>query len=165
MFEVKVEPGHRIVSKTDTTGRILSGNDKFYHYAAYSEKELIGRPHNILRHADMPKIVFRLLWTKLHNKMDVNAYVKNRRKDGGYYWVYATVTPSLNKRTGEIEGYFSIRKGANPNAVAGIAQIYRKLQELEHRDYDAAKAYLKSILDERGMKFNDLMSRIQAQGL
>jgi len=164
MFEVEVKAGHQIVSKTDAEGTIISGNENFYHYAGYREGELTGKPHNILRHRDMPKIVFRLLWTKIHHGMDVNAYVKNRRKDGGYYWVYASVTPSYNKRTGEIEGYFSIRKRANPEAVATISEVYKKLLELEKTDYEAAKAYLKSILDERGMKFNDLMRRVQAQG-
>jgi PAS domain S-box-containing protein len=159
-----VEPGHRIVSKTDAGGRIVSGNEYFFHYSGYKKEELIGRPHNILRHADMPKIVFRLLWTKLRHGMDVNAYVKNRRKDGSHYWVYATVTPSFNKKSGAIEGYFSIRKRANPDAVGTIAPFYRKLGELERSDYEAAKAHLKSILDERGMKFNDLMLRVQSQG-
>lgn len=165
MYELEVKHGHRIVSKTDTGGRIISGNEHFFSYAGFPEKELIGKPHNKLRHSDMPKIVFKLLWSKIRHGMDVNAFVKNRRKDGGYYWVYASITPSYHKRTGEIEGYFSIRKRANPEAVEGLIPVYRKLAQLERSDFNGAKHYLKSILDERGMKYNDLMSRVQAQGL
>ncbi len=165
MFEVEVKPGHRIVSKTDPKGVVLSGNDKFFEYSGYPEREILGKPHSILRHHDMPKIVFKLLWAKIRHGMDVNAFVKNRRKDGGYYWVYASVTPSVNKKTGEIDGYFSIRKRANPDAVAGVIELYDELKKLEEtKGYEAAKAALRSLLDDKGMKFNDLMSRIQAQG-
>ena len=98
--------------------------------------------------------------------MSVNAFVKNRRKDGGYYWVYASVTPSVNKNTGEIDGYFSIRKRANPDAVRGVIELYDQLKELEEKEgYQAAKAALRAFLDKNDMKFNDLMSRIQAQGV
>ncbi len=85
-----------IVSKTDARGKIIYGNKTFIKISGYEENELLGSPHSILRHPDMPKIVFKLLWDRLQNKEEIFAYVKNLCKDGSYYWVFANATATLN---------------------------------------------------------------------
>lgn len=81
--------GDFIVSKTDLKGRITYGNEIFIKMSGYSEHELLNAPHNILRHKDMPAVVFKLLWDRLKAKTAINAYVKNRCKNGDFYWVFA----------------------------------------------------------------------------
>lgn len=162
-MELIVHSGERIISKTDRKGMITACNDYFLKYSEYSEAELIGKPHNIIRHYDMPKIVFRLLWVKLHYNMEVNVFVKNRTKNGNFYWVYATVSPITDFRTGEKKGYISIRKAPNREAIELIEPFYAELMSLEKERGDA-KAHLKSFLEQSGMKFCSLMSRLQAQG-
>ncbi len=90
----------------------------------YSEKELLNAPHNILRHKDMPKIVFKLLWDRIKNKKSINAYVKNRTKDGSFYWVFANVTASLDKN-GSIIGYYSVRRKPATKALETISNLYK----------------------------------------
>lgn len=160
-----MDRSEKIISKTDKQGNILKINDTLVKYAGYSEKELLGSPHNIIRHQDMPKIAFRLLWVKLYDGQTVNAFVKNRSKNGDFYWVYATVSPNINPRTGEVDSFYSIRKAPNKEAVDQLEVIYKLLKDTEEqKGYEEAKALLKAVLDANGMKFCDLMQRVQAQG-
>ncbi|MGE4295541.1 MAG: PAS domain-containing protein [Campylobacterales bacterium] len=163
MREIKLEPGQNIISKTDRKGIVLSGNDTFWEISGFREAELVGRPHNLLRHADMPRVAFKLLWDKLKAGYEVRAFVKNRAKNGDYYWVYASVQPSINRKTGLVEGYYSIRKRARPEAVEQIAGIYEKLLMTERMDGNlkGAIGLLKSVLDAKESKFNDLMAKLQ----
>jgi len=166
MREIPVQSGHKIISKTCPKGKVMSANEHFFTYSGYSEEESIGKSHNFIRHPDMPKIVFKLLWAKIRDGQEVNAFVKNRAKDGGYYWVYAKVTPSFNKSNGAIEAYFSIRQKANPEAIEMIENIYKLLRTTEENEgYEAAKILLKHLLDFNDMKYNDLIRRVQAQGV
>ena len=165
MREIDVEVGRKIVSKTDTKGNILKVNDYFCELAGFSEDQCLMKPHNIIRHPDMPELVFRLLWVKLRYGMEVNAFVKNRNKHGEYYWVFATVSPTLKPGTKEITAYYSIRKKANPEAIEIMNEIYNDLNKLEKEEgKEASKKALKDILDHHDIKFNDLMARLQAQG-
>ena len=97
-----------IVSKTDLKGKITYCNDIFIQLSGYRENELLGKAHNIVRHGDMPRIIFKLLWENIQNGREIVAYVKNLAKDGAYYWVIAYVSPSFNEK-GEIIGYHSVR--------------------------------------------------------
>lgn len=90
--ELRFDENLFIVSKTDLKGNITYANDLFIEISGYTEKELIGAPHNILRHKDMPRAVFKLLWDKIQKGEEIFAYVKNRAKSGKYYWVHAYVT-------------------------------------------------------------------------
>ena len=91
-------PDEMFFSTTDLKGIILSGNDVFIRVSKFSKEELIGKPHNIIRHPDMPRIVFKLLWDYIQSGKPIVAYVKNIAKDGSYYWVLATVVPILIMR-------------------------------------------------------------------
>ncbi|MCX6074858.1 MAG: PAS domain-containing protein [Campylobacterales bacterium] len=115
-----------IVSKTDLTGRITYGNDLFISISGYSEKELLASPHNILRHPEMPKVIFKLLWERVQNGKEIFAYVKNRTKDDNFYWVFAHVTPSYNN-TGQIIGYHSVRRKPTIEALNTIKSLYHTL--------------------------------------
>lgn len=120
-----------IVSKTDTKGNITYANDLFIEISGYTEKELIGAPHNILRHPDMPRAVFKLLWDKIQAGGEIFAYVKNRAKSGKYYWVHAYVTPIVDSRKNEIIGYHSVRRSADPKGIAIIEPLYQKMLQAE----------------------------------
>jgi PAS domain S-box-containing protein len=94
-----------LVSRTDMRGRIVYGNRIFIEFSGYSESELLGAQHNIVRHPDMPRGVFKLLWDTIAIQHEIFAYVKNMSMDGSFYWVYANVTPSLDMQ-GQVEGFF-----------------------------------------------------------
>ncbi len=128
-----------IVSKTDPAGRITYANDVFCSVGAYSVEDLIGKPHSILRHPDMPRAVFRLLWERIKSGEEIFAYVKNLAKTGEYYWVFAHVTPSFSA-TGEITGYHSNRRAPHRSAVAQIDPLYRALLAEENRHADRKSA-------------------------
>lgn len=150
-----------IVSKTDTTGRITYGNQVFFEYSGYTEKELLGTPHNIVRHPDMPRGAFKLLWDTLHAGQECFAYVKNLAKDGSYYWVFANVTPDYNAER-QIVGYFSVRRKPRPEAVAVIAGIYQSMLAEEQRAgaADAATAsmsWLSGVLAQKGTHYEEFI--------
>ena len=126
-----------------------------------SEQEILGKPHNIIRHPDMPRIVFKLLWDKVKNKEEIFAYVKNLSFDGGYYWVYANVTASTDP-SGKIIGYYSVRRKANPKALEIIQPLYAKLLELEKTGgMEASQAYLTDVLNQKGVSYEELSNTLQ----
>ena len=149
-----------IVSKTDLSGKITYGNEIFIEISGYSEKELLGKPHNILRHKDMPKIVFKLLWDRIKAKEEIFAYVKNRAKNGDYYWVYANVTASLDAR-GNIIGYFSVRRKPSRDAINIIDGLYKKLLEVEKvGGVQKSQELLDSVLNEKEMNYDEFITAI-----
>ncbi|MGM0519813.1 MAG: PAS domain-containing protein [Campylobacterota bacterium] len=92
LLETIVPKGELIVSRTDLKGNITFANETFAQISGYSVNELIGKPHNIVRHPDMPKVIFEKLWSDLKELGKWSGYVKNMRKDEGYYWVYAQIS-------------------------------------------------------------------------
>ncbi|VAW83254.1 Aerotaxis sensor receptor protein [hydrothermal vent metagenome] len=111
-LEVPYPDGRLIVSRTDLTGIITHVNQSFIDMSGYSEQELVGQAHHILRHPDMPPAAFKDLWDTLKAGKKWQGYVKNLRKDGAYYWVYATAIP--NVRNGQVVGYTSVRRKPSP---------------------------------------------------
>ena len=155
-----------IVSKTDLTGRITYGNRIFIEFSGYSEEELIGTQHNIIRHPDMPRAVFQLLWDTIEAGNEIFAYVKNMSKDGGYYWVFANATPSYDKH-GNMVGYYSVRRKPNPKAVEVVAGLYKVMLEAEQKagPKDAIAASTKILLDtleEKGLTYEQLIFALEA---
>jgi PAS domain S-box-containing protein len=133
-----------VVSKTDTGGRITYANRTFLDIAGYRESEVLGRPHNIVRHPDMPRAVFKLLWDTIGNGREVFAYVVNRAKNGDHYWVFAHVTPTFGA-DGAIIGFHSSRRAPVRKAVQTVTEVYRELRQEEARfgnPKDAAAAGL-----------------------
>jgi len=119
-----------IVSKTDTKGYITYCNRIFVEMAGWSRFELIGANHNIIRHPHMPKIAFKILWDLIQAKKEFFGFVKNLRKDGGFYWVFAYITPDLDLN-GNIIGYTSFRKKPSRKGIETLEPIYLKLVEAE----------------------------------
>jgi PAS domain S-box-containing protein len=123
--EVPYPDGRLIVSRTDVDGTITHVNPSFVAMSGFREEELIGAPHCILRHPDMPKAAFRDLWDTVRRGEKWHGYVKNLRKDGACYWVYATVIP--NVRGGEVVGYTSVRRKPSRRKVAESEALYATL--------------------------------------
>ncbi len=150
-----------IVSKTDLKGRITYVNKIFMEMAEYSEDELLGKPHNIIRHPDMPKAVFKYLWDVIPMKEEVFAFVVNRTKNGNAYWVYTNVTASLDER-GNLLGYYSVRRKPNPKALESVIPLYKKMLEVEKSDgVDASFKVLTDILEEKGVSYDEFIISIQ----
>jgi len=150
-----------IVSKTDTKGRLTYVNKIFIEMAEYTEKELLGKPHNIIRHPDMPKAVFKLLWSRIQNKEEIFAFVLNRTKNNNAYWVYANVTASLDSR-GNIVGYYSVRRRPNPEALAIIQPLYAQMIQAERSGgINAGEKVLNDVLTQKGVSYDELIISIQ----
>lgn len=129
--EVFFERDHFIVSKTDLKGRITYVNRAFCAVAAYSEAELLGAPHSIVRHPDMPRAIFKLLWDRLAEGHEVFAYVKNMTRNGDFYWVFAHVTPSHNGAR-QMVGFHSNRRVPNRRVLTEtITPLYAALKRVE----------------------------------
>ena len=150
-----------IVSKTDLKGRITYTNKIFMEMAEYTEEELLGKPHNIIRHEDMPKAVFKYLWETIVKKKEVFAFVINKTKKGNSYWVYANVTASLDDRNNLI-GYYSVRRRPNPKALEIIKPLYAQMLNVEKSSgVDASFKVLTDILEEKGVSYDELIISIQ----
>ena len=127
--EYKFE-GRAIVSETDLKGIITYANRKFCEISGYSKEELIGQPHNIIRHPDMPKKAFETMWNAIKQGNVWSGLVKNLRKDGRYYWVETTITPVLDD-TGAIVKYAAARKPASDTAIKEAESLYAKMHDAE----------------------------------
>jgi PAS domain S-box-containing protein len=152
-----------IVSKTDLKGRIIYCNQIFMDMAEYSEQELLQKPHNIIRHPDMPKAVFRHLWNVIPTKQEIFAYVVNRTKNGNDYWVYANITATVDTK-GNIVDYYSVRRRPNPKALEVIIPLYKKMVEVEKSNgVDESFKVLTDILAEKGVSYDELIISLQNQ--
>jgi PAS domain S-box-containing protein len=162
--EKVMREGDFIVSKTDLKGRITYGNRIFIEFSGYTEQELLGTQHNIIRHPDMPRAVFKLLWDTIQAGRECNAYVKNMARDGSFYWVFANVAPNLDGNR-NITGYFSVRRKPKAAAVRTATDLYRAMLEAEKaagsRDAIAASTrILTDLLAEKGMSYDELVLAI-----
>jgi PAS domain S-box-containing protein len=154
-----------IVSKTDERGRLTYVNDVFRHVGLFTEKELLGQPHSIVRHPDMPRCVFKLLWDTVESGQEIFAYVKNMAKNGDFYWVFAHVTPSFGP-DGKIVGYHSNRRFPRPESIAKIDPMYQRLLEEEQRHSDrkvgmqAGYDLLVSLLQDQRVEYEEFVFSI-----
>ena len=121
--------GRLIVSRVDLNGIITHANDAFVEMSGYTREELIGAPHYILRHPDMPRAAFADLWNTISAGQKWHGYVKNLRKDGAFYWVYATAIP--NVRNGQIVGYTSVRRKPSRSKVLALSATYAQMLDAQ----------------------------------
>lgn len=150
-----------IVSKTDAQGKILYGNKIFIKISGYAESELLGQPHSILRHPDMPKVVFKLLWERLKEGKEIFAYVKNMCKDGSFYWVFAnvTVTKDAHGRTIDLH---SVRRKPSKKSMQTIPTLYKQLLEEEKcSSIDGSMKLLTKTLSNAGVTYDDFIFDLQ----
>ncbi|MFL9828195.1 PAS domain-containing protein [Rhodoplanes sp. SY1] len=170
-MSVRISPTHRevffspddlIVSKTDLKGRITYANKVFCDICGYGAAELMGQPHSIIRHPDMPRAVFKLLWDTIQDGREVFAYVKNMARSGDHYWVFAHVTPSFDENR-KIVGYHSNRRVPERSAVEAVAPLYAEVlrEEARHANgKDALAAGYRRLLDfvdAQGMPYDELV--------
>ncbi|HZX30919.1 MAG TPA: PAS domain-containing methyl-accepting chemotaxis protein [Rhodocyclaceae bacterium] len=125
--ETLLPEGEFIYSRTDLKGLLVEANEAFARISGYSREEMIGQPHNIVRHPDMPPEAFADLWSDLKAERPWRGLVKNRRKDGGYYWVVANASPV--RENGQVVGYQSVRARPSRAEVAAAEAAYRRIRE------------------------------------
>ncbi len=145
-----------LVTKTDLKGKITYANRAFMEIVEMDEDTLVGAPHNIIRHPDMPRIIFKYLWDYLQSEKEIHAYVKNLCADGSYYWVMANVTPSyLN---GRVVGYHSARRSPTQHALNIIEPLYKQLLAAEKSGGIAtSEKILNNLLEEKGMQYDQFI--------
>ena len=159
--QIELSSKRYIVSRTDRKGIITYGNDYFIEISGYEEDELIGHPHNIIRHPDMPKIAFKLMWDRIKDGKNFIALVKNLAKDGRYYWVVTDFEPKIDPITNEIVSYTAFRKAAPKKAIEEIEPIYAKLLELEKEvGVEASEEYFRTFLDEKKTTYDDFINEL-----
>lgn len=158
-----------IVSKTDLKGRITYVNRVFMTLAGYGEAELLGAPHSLIRHPDMPRSVFKLLWDTLGQGREIFAYVVNMSRNGDHYWVLAHVTPSFDKN-GKVVGYHSNRRVPDRSVVnSTIIPLYKQILAEEARSANAKEGMnngfemLQNVIREKGMKYEELIFALLRQ--
>ncbi|MBE7638615.1 PAS domain S-box protein [Sneathiella sp. P13V-1] len=154
-----------IVSKTDLKGRITYANHTFLEIAGYDEDEVIGQPHNLIRHPNMPRGVFELFWNCISQEKEIFAYVVNSTKDGGHYWVIAHVTPSFEN--GEVVGYHSTRRIPKKSTITNVIEpLYAELNQLEanyaNRKEGTAASYarLMEVVNSKAASYDEFISSL-----
>jgi len=170
--EVYLQEDSLIVSHTDLSGKISYANRTFMEISGYREQELLGVQHNIIRHPDMPRGVFRFLWDTLKEGREFFGFVKNSCRNGSYYWVFAQVTLNQDSQ-GKKVNYCSVRRKAPASALEVIAPIYREMQRIEDSQGskkqapDLSLAYLRDLLQEKDTCYErfiiDLYQQVSAE--
>jgi len=154
-----------LVSKTDLKGIIKYANQPFIEITGYTERELVGKNHNIIRHSDMPGGVFKLLWSVISVGNEFFGYIKNSSKDGSFYWILANVTPSFDTNS-KIVGYYSVRRMPKRSALREVEKIYATMLEVE-RQYpnrkqgaQASMDYLLNFLAQHGANYEEFINTL-----
>lgn len=156
------DPSEIIVSKTDLTGVITYANDVFCRVAGFKEHELLGQQHNLIRHPDMPRCIFKFLWDNIAAGEEIFAYVINQAKNGDHYWVFAHVSPTFGP-DGSIVSYHSMRRVPEPGPRDTVAGLYKQLLEVEashdvpREGMDAALGVVVNLLQENNMEYNEFI--------
>ncbi len=135
--EVRLQPDDLIITKTDQKGVITYANRKFMQVSNYAESALLGQAHNLIRHPDMPRGVFRLMWKTLMQGKEFFGILKNYTADGGFYWVFANVTPDYGI-DGSTKGYYSVRRMPTRHAIDTMTRIYAEMRAVEQSAGKAA---------------------------
>lgn len=147
--EIELKNNVYIESDTDTKGIITYVNDYFAEISGYSQEELVGKPHSIVRHPDMPKVLFKILWEHLNHGENFIAAIKNLAKDGRYYWVFTDFEPIIEE--GKTIGYKASRKKISKHVTDVLDPLYQKMTAVEKEGgMEASQAYLENFLKEHG---------------
>jgi len=150
-----------IVSKTDTRGIITYCNEIFMTMAEYDENELLGKNHNIIRHPDMPRAAFKLVWDTIKSGKEIFAYVKNLSKSGSFYWVFAHITPDFDQN-GTIVGYTSVRRAPNRAAIDAVEPLYKQMLQAEKiGGMSSGEKVLLDFLEKNNIGYEELVLSLQ----
>jgi len=149
-----------IISETDKKGNITQANDVFQKVAGYTEDELIGANHNIVRHDDMPRACFKLVWDTIRTGKEIRAFVINKAKNGDHYWVLAHITPTA-------DGYHAERVAPNAAIVNDVvAPLYKQMRDKEkemnysNEGMEAATQILLDVLADKGLSYDELIDAL-----
>ncbi len=150
-----------IVSKTDAKGRITYSNRIFMEFAGYAEHELLGVQHNIVRHPDMPRAVFKMMWETLQSGREFFGYVKNLASDGSYYWTFANVTPTRDEQ-GKTIGYYSVRRKPRADGVRFFTELYADMLATEREAgprsaIDVSRRLLQDTYQNQGTSYEEFV--------
>ena len=158
--EIKFSKKKFIVSKTDIKGKITFINKNFAEISKYTEAELMGVPHNVVRHPDMPKAVFYLVWQNLLAGNKISGVIKNLAKDGRYYWVIADLEPKFNSN-GEIITLTAFRRAAPQKVIDTAEELYTTMLAIEKKHgMERSLAYLEGFLEENQMTYNEFIEEL-----
>jgi len=158
--EIKFSKKKFIVSKTDTKGKIIFVNKNFCDISGYTEDELIGAPHNIVRHPDVPRAVFYLIWDKLLSGRAISGVIKNLAKSGKYYWVIADLEPKFD-RDGNIVSLTAFRRSAPQYVIDTMEELYRTMLTIEKKHgMKQSIEYLEGFLEERGVTYDEFIAEL-----
>jgi len=166
MEEIIVDKDTLITSKTDLKGFITYANDDFVKYSGYTMKELLYKNHNIIRHPDMPRLAFKILWDYMHAGREYFGFVKNRNKTGKFYWVFANITPSYDENHNLI-GYYSVRRSPNRKVLDLMSSLYKNLREIESKSgmQKALEAVEEVVAQYKMGSYNELVFRLQEDSI
>jgi len=158
--EIKFSKKKFIVSKTDLKGNILFVNKNFSEVSGYGESELIGAPHNVLRHPDMPKAVFYLVWQNLLAGNKISGVIKNLAKDGRYYWVIADLEAKRDSK-GTITSLTAFRRAAPQDIIDTTEELYATMLQIEKKHgMENSIAYLEGFLEENDMNYHEFIDEL-----
>ena len=158
--EIKFSKKKFIVSKTDLKGNIIFINRNFCDISGYNEEELIGTPQNIVRHPDMPKAIFYLIWKSLLSGREISAIIKNLSKSGKYYWVIADLEPKFDKK-GNITSLTAFRRASPQYVVDTIEELYEVMLNIEKKHgMEKSLAYLEGFLEEHGVTYDGFIAEL-----
>lgn len=158
--EVVWDKSQTIVSKTDLYGTIEYANDAFVEASGYQEFELVGQPHNLIRHPDMPQVVFKVLWDNIKKGHKFHGIVKNLAKSGRFYWVI-TDFDYVDDDDANIVKYIARRKAVPAGVVKKVEDLYRRLLQIEEvRGIEGSEKYLTGYLEELGMSYVQLITKL-----
>lgn len=162
--EVSWDKTKTIMSKTDLYGTIEYANEVFVDVCGYEDYELMAQPHNIVRHPDMPKVVFKVLWENIQKGNQFHGIVKNLAKSGRYYWVITNFEYSRDEN-GNIVNYIARRKAVPQDVITKhIEPLYKKLLLIEQASgVDASEKYLIGFLEEEGLSYVELITKLMVE--
>lgn len=162
---VKWDTTQTIVSKADLYGSLEYVNDTFSSVSGYDESELIGQPHNIIRHPDMPKVIFKVLWDNISKGKKFHGIIKNLAKSGKYYWVI-TDFDYIVSEDAKILKYVARRKSISRGVIDKVEDLYRKLSKIEEvSGIEGSEKYLIGYLEDHNLDYVELVTKLMMDDL
>jgi PAS domain S-box-containing protein len=162
---VKWDTSKTIVSKADLYGTLEYVNDTFSEVSGYDESELVGQPHNIIRHPDMPKVIFKVLWDNIQKGKKFHGIIKNLAKSGKYYWVITDFDYVVNEDA-KITKYIARRKAISTGVIEKVEELYKKLSKIEQvSGIEASEKYLIGYLEDHNVDYVELITKLMMDDL
>jgi len=158
--EIKIADEAVLISVTDSKGIIIEANDVFVETAGYSEEELIGSSHNLIRHPDMPRVMFKIVWDRIKDRENVMALVKNLAKDGKYYWILTDFVTQVNAKR-EVVNYTAYRRPICKEVQDAITPLYKALSAIEEvAGMEASEKFLTEYLENKRLTYDEMIEDI-----